>query len=186
MSKQIKTNVGGSEGGYKRGVPTKFVSRNLMPVKGVMAQNQFAPPQDGRGLLAWPCLGSALPPRLVRVDKLPSPAPPAQSSSALPHPPQRSGSANELPECHQCQDSQRHRRRGLRLRQPVHRRGNGQLRVRYSGCLFWRRCRALERLIRGRRRVRYQVYSKSNRRDGRGSVPPHLYHDQFLRQGPQP
>ena len=43
MSKQIKTNVGGSEGGYKRGVPTKFVSRNLMPVKGVMAQNQFAP-----------------------------------------------------------------------------------------------------------------------------------------------
>ncbi|HAN93875.1 MAG TPA: hypothetical protein DCQ33_17590 [Nitrospira sp.] len=43
MSKQIKTNAGGKEGGYKRGVPTKFVSRNLMPVKGVVAQNQFAP-----------------------------------------------------------------------------------------------------------------------------------------------
>ena len=43
MSKPIKPNVGGSEGGYKRGVPTKLVSRNLMPVKGVMAQNQFAP-----------------------------------------------------------------------------------------------------------------------------------------------
>lgn len=33
MSKQIKTNAGGKEGGYKRGVPTKFVDRNLVPVK---------------------------------------------------------------------------------------------------------------------------------------------------------
>jgi len=33
MSKQVKTNTGGSEGGYKRGVPTKLVTRNLVPVK---------------------------------------------------------------------------------------------------------------------------------------------------------
>lgn len=43
MSKKIKTNAGGSEGGYKNGVPGKFVDRNLVPVKGVVAQNQFAP-----------------------------------------------------------------------------------------------------------------------------------------------
>jgi len=33
MSKQVKPNAGGGEGGYKQGVPTKFVSRNLVPVK---------------------------------------------------------------------------------------------------------------------------------------------------------
>jgi hypothetical protein len=36
MSKTVKavpTNKGGSEGGYRNGVPTKFVSRNLLPVK---------------------------------------------------------------------------------------------------------------------------------------------------------
>ena len=43
MSKKIQPNRGGSEGGYKNGVPGKFVDRNLVPVKGVVAQNQFAP-----------------------------------------------------------------------------------------------------------------------------------------------
>ena len=31
--KQVAGNKGGSEGGYKNGVPTKFVQRNLVPVK---------------------------------------------------------------------------------------------------------------------------------------------------------
>jgi len=35
MAKQkpVPSNKGGSEGSYKNGVPTKFVDRNLMPVK---------------------------------------------------------------------------------------------------------------------------------------------------------
>jgi hypothetical protein len=33
MSKPVKKNTGGTEGGYRNGVPTKFVSRNLLPVK---------------------------------------------------------------------------------------------------------------------------------------------------------
>lgn len=36
MSKQLKSapsNSGGKEGGYRHGVPTKFVARNLVPVK---------------------------------------------------------------------------------------------------------------------------------------------------------
>jgi hypothetical protein len=34
MSKKpVPVNKGGSEGGYKRGVPMKFVDRNLVPVK---------------------------------------------------------------------------------------------------------------------------------------------------------
>jgi len=36
MSKQLKSvplNKGGSEGGYKNGVPAKLVQRNLMPVR---------------------------------------------------------------------------------------------------------------------------------------------------------
>ena len=37
MSKPVKTNTGGSEGGYKRGVPTKLVTRNLVPVKSEAA-----------------------------------------------------------------------------------------------------------------------------------------------------
>jgi hypothetical protein len=41
--KTVPVNKGGSEGGYKHGVPTKFVDRNLVPVKGFAAQNQFAP-----------------------------------------------------------------------------------------------------------------------------------------------
>lgn len=37
MSKQVKSNKGGSEGGYKHGVPTKLVQRNLVPVKTAQA-----------------------------------------------------------------------------------------------------------------------------------------------------
>ncbi len=33
MSKKIQPNRGGSEGGYKNGVPGKLVQRNLVPVK---------------------------------------------------------------------------------------------------------------------------------------------------------
>jgi len=33
MSKSVPKNSGGKEGGYKNGVPTKLVQRNLMPVK---------------------------------------------------------------------------------------------------------------------------------------------------------
>jgi hypothetical protein len=34
MSKKpVATNKGGSEGGYRNGVPTKLVTRNLVPVK---------------------------------------------------------------------------------------------------------------------------------------------------------
>lgn len=32
-NKPVPVNKGGSEGGYKRGVPTKLVTRNLVPVK---------------------------------------------------------------------------------------------------------------------------------------------------------
>jgi len=45
MSKQkpVPSNKGGAEGSYKNGVPTKFVSRDLRGIRGVAAQNQFAP-----------------------------------------------------------------------------------------------------------------------------------------------
>lgn len=43
MAKKLAGNKGGKEGGYKNGVPTRFVDRDLVAVKGVGAQNQFAP-----------------------------------------------------------------------------------------------------------------------------------------------
>jgi len=33
MSKSVPKNKGGSEGGYRNGVPSKLVQRNLVPVK---------------------------------------------------------------------------------------------------------------------------------------------------------
>ena len=48
MSKPVKANVGGKEGGYKNGVPGKFVDRNLMAVNPKTMQFEPTPAEPVR------------------------------------------------------------------------------------------------------------------------------------------
>ena len=48
MSKPVKANVGGKEGGYKNGVPGKFVDRDLRSVNPKTMQFEPTPPEPVR------------------------------------------------------------------------------------------------------------------------------------------